>query len=183
LDTRTTAAIVRAPTNKKRLRLFLRDYRVVEALVGLSEGQTLASYLASRKKYMNLQEVLWVGTGERLPHVSLQVTQILWASSADGDLPITPANVTAAPRSVEISLESGLVAQAGLILVEQQRLSDYLETSPNFLPLRDVRLLPRDVVMGDVVINQEAIQMVRELSVDDEHHIPTGGPASEARPF
>jgi hypothetical protein len=168
LDTQATGTVARAPTHTKRLRLFLRDYRVIEARVGFTEGQTLSSYLASRKKYMNLIDVLWVGTGEQLRHVSLQVSQILWASAADNDIPITAAHPAAAPRSVEISLESGLVAHAGLALVENQRLSDYLESSPQFIPLRDVRLLPRDVIMGDMAINRDAIQMVRELSGESD---------------
>jgi hypothetical protein len=183
VDTQATGAALRTATHSKRLRLFLRDYRVVEARVGFTEGQTVASYLASRKKYMNLQDVFWVGTGEKLPHVSLQVAQILWASAADGDIPVTHAHSAGPPRLVEISLESGLVARAGLTLVANQRLSDYLETSPQFIPLRDMRLLPRDVDMGDMVINQDAIQMVRELHPGDDDHLWTGGAAADTAPF
>ena len=52
---------------------------------------------------------------------------------------------------------------------ENQRLADYLEAQPQFLPLRNAQLLrsgrpPKEVNMslGDVVLNQSAIQAVWE---------------------
>src|SRR5690606_6376071 len=43
----------------RRLRIFLRDFRMLEATVHLAEGQALASYFANRKSYVNLNAAHW----------------------------------------------------------------------------------------------------------------------------
>lgn len=151
------------PNPARRLRLFLRDHRVLDANVHVAQGQYLATYLASRNRYVNLTAIDWMGTGERIPHMALKVNQILWASSQDGELPLTNALAAAAARRVELELEGGYVLGAGLLLMQHQRLSDYLQSSPSFVPLRDSTLLPRGRTLGDVVVNQESIQVVREI--------------------
>ncbi|MEJ2185352.1 MAG: hypothetical protein P8Z36_05380, partial [Gemmatimonadota bacterium] len=62
----------------------------------VAQGQYLATYLASRNRYVNLTAIDWMGTGERIPHMALKVNQILWASSQDGELPLTNALAAAA---------------------------------------------------------------------------------------
>ncbi|MEJ2678242.1 MAG: hypothetical protein P8174_04095 [Gemmatimonadota bacterium] len=64
---------------------------------------------------------------------------------------------------MELELEGGYVLGAGLLLMEHQRLSDYLQSAPPFVPLRDTTLLPRGRSLGDIVVNQESIQVVREI--------------------
>ena len=68
-----------------------------------------------------------------------------------------------------MQLDGGLLVRAHLVLSENQRLADYLEAQPQFLPLRNAQLLrsgrpPKEVNMslGDVVLNQLAIQAVWE---------------------
>jgi hypothetical protein len=39
----------------RRLRLFLRDFRMIEAQISLAEGQALMQYFASRKQYVNMR--------------------------------------------------------------------------------------------------------------------------------
>ncbi|HKJ92003.1 MAG TPA: hypothetical protein VJ957_02490 [Longimicrobiales bacterium] len=157
----------------RRLRLFLRDHRVLDANVHVAQGQYLATYLASRNRYVNLTSVDWMGTGEHVPHMALKVSQILWGSSEDGELPLTNALAAAAARRVELELEGGYLLGAGLLLMEHQRLSDYLQSAPAFVPLRDSALLPRGRSLGDVVVNQDAIQVVREVS-PEESDMPVG---------
>jgi hypothetical protein len=157
-----------APT---RLRLFLRDHRVLDADVRIPQGQTLATYLASRNRYVNLTGVDWVGTGSTVQHMALKVTTILWASSHVGDLLLTTALGSGPARRVRLELTGGYLLSAGLLLVRNQRLSDYLQAAPAFVPLRDAELLPRHTSLGDIVVNQEAIQAVRE-------ELP-GGPRAE----
>src|SRR5690606_11586941 len=55
----------------RRLRFFLRDFRMVEAHVALAEGQSLTSCLTHRKTYINLQDALWQSTGEKVDHAVL----------------------------------------------------------------------------------------------------------------
>jgi hypothetical protein len=146
----------------RRLRLFLRDHRVLDADARVPRGQSLSTYLASRTRYVNLTGIDWVGTRETIPHMALKVNSILWASSRDDDVQITGAIRTGVPRRVDVELEGGYMLAAGLLLMENQRLSDYLQSAPSFIPLQDAALQPRGRALGDVVVNQRAIQAVRE---------------------
>ena len=152
----------------RRLRLFLRDHRVLDANARVPRGQFLSTYLASRTRYVNLTGVDWVGTGEEVSHMALKVDKILWATSQDGELPLTSALAAVAARRVEVELEGGYLLAAGLLLVQNQRLSDYLQSAPPFIPLRNATLRPRSKSLGDIVINQEAIQVVREVGTHAE---------------
>jgi hypothetical protein len=147
----------------RRLRLFLRDHRVLDASARVPEGQTLATYLATRTRYVNLTEIDRLGTGEVVPHMALKVDTLLWAASRDGDVPLTNAVTASDARRVDVEMEGGYVVSAGLLLVDAQRLSDYLQSAPTFIPLRAAVLRPRGKPLGDIVVNQDAIQVVREF--------------------
>lgn len=150
----------------RRLRIFLRDHRVLDANAKVPRGQFLSTYLASRNRYVNLTGINWLGTGETVPHMALKVDKILWAASQDGRLSLTSAQAAGSARRVEVELEGGYLLSAGLLLVTNQRLSDYLQSAPPFVPLQEAELQPRDKVLGDVVVNQDAIQVVREVGTD-----------------
>lgn len=167
------------PNPPRRLRLFLRDHRVLDANARVPRGQYLSTYLASRTRYVNLTGVDWLGTGEKVGHMALKVDKVLWAASQDGELGLTNARGSDT-RRVEIELEGGYLLSAGLLLVANQRLSDYLQSAPAFVPLQNAELRPRDKVLGDVVVNQDAIQVVRELDAE-ETDLP-GALAEEAEP-
>ena len=53
---------------------------------------------------------------------------------------------------MEVELEGGYLLSAGLLLVENQRLSDYLQGAPPFVPLQRAQLWPREKELGDVVV-------------------------------
>ncbi len=153
----------------RRLRLFLRDFRMVEAQISLAEGQSLMQYFANRKQYVNMRGARWASTNESVRFAVLRVDQVLWAAAMDNDIPLMPGSGSA-PREVELQLDGGLLVRAGMIIGEGQRLSDYLESQPQFLPVRNAQLLrsgrpPKEVnvVLGDVVLNQQAIQAVWEV--------------------
>jgi hypothetical protein len=154
----------------RRLRFFLRDFRMVEASVAVAHGQSLSSCLTHRKSYVNLQDTQWSSTGERIEHAVLKIEQVLWAAAVDTDVPLVNAAL-AVPRAVDLQLDGGLHVRAGLNTGDRQRLGDYLESAGPFIPLRGAVLLqsgrpPRrtNVVLGDVVVNQAAIQAVWEVS-------------------
>ena len=151
------------PNPARRLRLFLRDHRVLDANARVPRGQFLSTYLASRTRYVNLTGIDWLGTGEKVPHMVLKVDKVLWAASQDGELALSSARASGSARRVEVELEGGYLLSAGLLLVENQRLSDYLQSAPAFVPLQEAELRPRSKTLGDVVVNQEAIQVVREV--------------------
>lgn len=157
----------------RRLRIFLRDFRMLEATVSLADGQALASYFAHRKSYINLSAALWTGTGDSVKHAVLRVEQVLWAASLDHDIPLTSASVHGVGRAVEMQLDGGLLLRGSLSLGDQQRVSDYLEIASPFIPVSDAALLrsgrpPQkvNVDLGGVVLNQDAIQAIWEI--DDQ---------------
>jgi hypothetical protein len=156
----------------RRLRIFLRDFRLVEATVNLAEGQALASYFSHRRSYVNLRGAHWTGTEDHVAHAALRVGQVVWASAPDGDIPLTNASAMTKGCDVEVQLDGGLLVRGALVLSENQRLSDYLETAGPFVPMLNAQLLrsgrpPKqvNVHLGDVVLNQDAIQAVWEVGV------------------
>lgn len=160
----------RLPT--RRLRLFLRDFRQVDAITRVAEGQSLTSFCASRRSYINLQEARWT-TGDAADFVVLRVSQLLWAASLDGDVPLVQPIPSAPGRIVEMHLDGGLFLRASLMTGPLQRLGDYLESAGQFIPLQHAQLLrtgrpPRDVnvVLGDITLNQDAIQAMWEFRMN-----------------
>lgn len=159
--------------------MFLRDFRMIEAFVSVAEGQSLSSYFAHRRTYVNLRAAHWGDASSDRTHAVLRIDQILWATEPDGDMPLVSASGGGRRRSVEVQLEGGLLLRGGLPMGEQQRLSDFLESTSNFIALQDTHLLrsgrpPKqtNVVLGSVVVNQAAIQALWEVS-------PAGPPVSE----
>lgn len=155
----------------RRLRLFLRDFRMVDAQISLAEGQSLMQYFASRRQYVNMRGARWASTTEDIKHAVLKIEQVLWASALDNDIALSTATTFTQPREVEIQLEGGLLVRAGLSIGEGQRLSDYLESQPQFIPIRNAQLLrsgrpPKEVnvTLGDIVLNQAAVQAIWELA-------------------
>jgi hypothetical protein len=162
-----------------RLRLFLRDFRMIEAHVSLAEKQSLASFFASRKSYLNLRDARWSSDGPPMPHVVLRVDQVLWASAPDEDVPLMSASLPSLPRTIEVQTDGGLLVRGGLTLGAQQRLSDYLEAAGGFIPLHGAVLLRSgrpvkevNVNLGNVVVNQAGLQAAWEVLADD--HLTAG---------
>lgn len=180
---------LRSPT--KRLRIFLRDFRMVEAIVNIGDGQTLTSFFSHRRSYLNLRSARWIGTGDRADHAVLRIDQVLWATAPDGDVLLTHASQHTTGRPIELQLDYGLLVRASLSMSEHQRLSDYLESAGTFVPLLNAQLLrsgrpPKkvNVHLGDIVLNQLGIQAVWqipspdfELIIDDARDI-----AADSRP-
>ena len=147
----------------RRVQLFLRDHRVLDATAAVPDGEDLATFLASRNRYLNLTDVEWVGTGDRVPHMALKIGTVLWASTEDGSLPLTGPPPADEVRRVEVELEGGYLIAAELQVAEGQRLTDYLHAASAFVPLREAELRPRQKQLGDVVVNQASVQVVREI--------------------
>jgi hypothetical protein len=97
----------------------------------------------------------------------------------DGDIALTQATSPAAPREVEVQLDGGLLMRAGMFLSDGQRLSDYLETQPQFIPMRSVELLrsgrpPKEVnvTLGDIALNQAGVQAMWETPLARAERAP-----------
>jgi hypothetical protein len=136
---------------------------VLAADTRVAQGQDLFTYLSSRTRYINLTDAEWMGTRERVEFLALKVDRILWAASEDGELELTRARAVHADTRVELELEGGYLIAAKLLLIQDQRVSDYLRSAPPFIPLCDAQLRPRGKRLGNVVVNQDGIQIVTEL--------------------
>ena len=153
----------RGPGNRPRaVQLCLRDNALVEGTVFAADGQTLPACLGNRKGWVNLTSVHFLSTGEKQPHIAVQTNRILWASSPNGEIPLIAGSSGMNSRPVELQLEGGVSLRGDLGLAPKQRLSDYLAAFGDFIPLRDARLLPAGHALGDVAVNQEAIERLRE---------------------
>lgn len=152
-----------AKPEPKRIRVVLRDHALLEARVHIAGGQFLITFLAGRKRYISLTKSVWMATEEPVDYMLLKVDRILWVSSPDQAIPLMNVLGATAPKQVEISVEGGLVIRAGLALGARQRLSDYLATAQEFIPLTNAIALPREAVLGDIALNQDAIRSIREI--------------------
>lgn len=148
---------------------------MVEASISVAEGQSLQQYFANRKQYVNMRAAKWASSDEQVRHAVLKVEQVLWAAALDNDIPLINAAAQGTPREVEIQLDGGLLVRAGLSIGEGQRLSDYLEAQPQFIPVRAAQLLRSgrpakevNVALGDIVLNQMAVQAMWEVAAQKQ---------------
>lgn len=163
----------RMPT--RRLRIFLRDFRMIEAQASFAEGQSLATYFTNRKSYLNLRGAQWASTSVDIKHAVLRLDQVLWVAAPDADVDLTHASMPPHQRLVELQLDGGLLIRASLLMGERQRLSDFLESAGEFIPMTGAQLLrsgrpPRqvNVTLGEIVLNQAAVQAVWEVGAQAE---------------
>jgi hypothetical protein len=154
---------------RRKLRFFLRDFRLAEAFALLPDGLSLSSYLANRRGYLHLLDLQWHPSAERIDFAVLRTAQVMYAAAMEKGVPLVNTVPAAKPHGVEILLEGGLFLRGGLMLSPRQRLGDFLEAAGAFVPLHGVTLLrsgrpPRghNVTWGDIVVNQDTIQAVWE---------------------
>jgi len=166
-------------SDQKRIRLVLRDHSVLEARAHVASGQFLIPYLSGRKRYISLTGAVWLATDEPVDYMVLKVDRILWVSSPDSSIPLMNVMGTSATRQVEISLEGGLVLHANMSLGQRQRLSDYLASAPDFIPLIDAAVSPRNSPLGDIALNQDAVRSIREVRDARPGAMPPAPPAAE----
>lgn len=170
-----------ARTRTGRLRLFLRDFRMVEANATFAEGQSLTMWLGQRRAWITLLDAEWVGTAERSAMVVLRVQQVLWVEAQGDGVSVVSSSAAPAPRDVEVRLEGGLVLRGQLPMHGGQRLPDYLEAVGSFVPLLHAQLLrsgrpPRktNLVLRDMVIHRDSIQTVSEVSAPSLSELRAG---------
>lgn len=163
----------------RRLRIILRDHAVLEARVHIASGQYLISFLAGRKRYISLTKCVWLATDEPVDYMLLKVDRILWVNAPDDGIPLMNVLGTNAPRNVEISVEGGMQIRATLSLGTRQRLSDYLASAPDFIPLLRAQVLPRGADLGDIALNQDAVRSIREVRDTGPGEPPVGVPEVE----
>jgi hypothetical protein len=141
----------------------LRSGRTVDGSIHISRGQPLIDMLAMKKSYLNLTGARWSEDGDRVPHLSLRVQEILWVMPRDGALILSSAAPTSqSPRKVELHLVDGSTLTVTVGLASELRMSDYFESSPSFLPIWDVSgAIPEE--SRRLAVYEGAIMAIREL--------------------
>lgn len=156
-----------AKKTPRRVRFRLRDSRVLEGNVFLTERDYLAPFLCNRRRCISVTDAEWLGTGAaRVEHVVLPTAAVLWALAVDKDVPLVQIPPAAQPRTVELQLEDGAVAHVTLYLVPDHRLSDWFDAVDLFIPAADVTLRPRGVELGEVAVNRDAVRLMREIPAE-----------------
>jgi hypothetical protein len=150
---------------RRLVRFQMRGGRIVEGNIHVTEGQSLSVFLATRRVLASLTEARWVGPGMHVvPHLALRTEKIIWASSLDDALPIsTNVRAVAKPRWAELVLDDGSVMQTALYMAEEQRLTDYFDSAPLFLPVMQATMVGADRMLGALAINTGALVAIREI--------------------
>ncbi len=157
-----------AQFTRRLVRFMVRGGRIVEGNIHVTEGQSLAVFLQTRRYLTSITEARWIGPGMQvLPHMAIRTEKLLWAGSLDDALPIsTNQRPTSTPRWAELTLDDGVVMQAGLYIADEQRLTDYFDAAPAFLPVTQATIAGSDKLLGPVAVNTSAIIAVREIEKD-----------------
>ncbi len=153
---------------KKVVTMRLRGGRELSGLIHIAEGQPLSDYLSVRGAFLNLTEVRWqspAGSAAPLPHVGIAMTRVVWIAPVDGSLHLTSAaHPTSQEREIELVLADGQTLHVMLYLPDELRTSDYFESGPGFIPLRNVREQGQGTTLrfDRLALNKEAIVAIRE---------------------
>lgn len=150
---------------RRLVRLTLKDGLGVEGNVHVTEGQSLGVFLTTRRYMTSLTEARWTDTeAPVLPHLALRTDKIVYASSLDEGLPVaTNVRPTLNPRWAEFILADGTVMHVGLHIAEEQRMTDYFDSAPAFLPVVQASVVGSDRLLGPVSVNTSKIVALREI--------------------
>lgn len=150
---------------RRLVRLTMTGGRSIEGNVHVTEGQSLGVFLTTRRYMTSLTEARWMDPeGPVLPHLALRTDGVVFATSLDDGLPIaTNARPTPNPRWAEFTLDDGMVMHAGLHIAEEQRMTDYFDSAPAFLPVVQASLVGSERLLGPISVNTSKIVALREI--------------------
>lgn len=150
---------------RRLVRFVMYGGRIVEGNIHVTEGQSLAVFLTTRRYLTSLTEARWIGPGMQvLPHLAIRTDKIMYATSLDDGLPIsTIARPTATPRWAEFTVEDGTIMHVGLHIAEEQRMTDYFDSAPLFLPVVQATIIGQERLLGPISVNTSRLIAVREV--------------------
>jgi hypothetical protein len=151
--------------SRRRVQLVLRNGRVVEGNIHVTEGQSLTLFLGTRRFFVNLTEAIW-GDDDAYewPHVAIRADHVCWAAPLQNSLTVSSTEPpTGHTRWAELVLDDGVILQVALYIAEEQRLTDYIDAASGFLPVREAILVHSSGRLGEVVVNTGAVLAIREI--------------------
>ena len=152
---------------KLPIRILLRGDRSLDGMMHVPEGQSLTAFLGMKSYFLNLTDVRGLDgrpEEERIDHLCIRISQILWVVPLDGALSLSSAaSPLGGSRQVELDLVGGIKLRVTLSIAEEQRMSDYFDSNTSFVPLRSAQVLRTREVIDRLAVNHEAILTIREL--------------------
>jgi hypothetical protein len=151
---------------QRPVRLLLRGNRPLEGKMHVAEGQSLIGFLDSKKAFLNLTSVRWLdgrGSETALPHLSIRISQIVWVVPLDSSLSLSSAvSPTEDSREVVLDLVGDMTLTVRLHIAREQRMSDYFDSNPSFVPLRSAQVRDSGDVIERLAVNHQAILTIGE---------------------
>jgi general secretion pathway protein E len=145
----------------RRIEILTKDHGLFEASVLMPDGQALAAYIATRGGSLHLADAD-VG-GERVEQLTIRQNHVIHARPLESDVPV----VISVPgereeRAVELTLSGGVMVRGRFPMVPGQSLREHFMAAGAFPVLLGASQLD-GTSMGDLAVNQYAIESVRDL--------------------
>lgn len=151
---------------QRPVRILLQGNRSLEGMMHVAEGQSLIGFLDGKKAFLNLTSVRWLdgrGSDAALPHLSIRISQIVWVVPVDASLGLSSAvSPTEDSREVVLDLVGDRTLTVRLHIAHEQRMSDYFDSNPSFVPLRSAQVRDSGDVIERLAVNHRAILTIRE---------------------
>ena len=151
---------------RKSIAVHMVGGRTLFGEIHIAEGKSLTGFLGEKKHFLNVTNTRWEGSTEDtiLPHLSLRLSNIVWVEPLDGSLYLTSAErPTDAGRRVELHLVGGLTLSVTLNIAAELRMSDYFDSGPAFIPLRQAQVRSTGRTIDRLAVNHQALVAIREL--------------------
>lgn len=150
---------------RRAVRLRFLDGRSMEGHLHVPEGQSLVGFLGMRRSFLNVTDARWLDGGDgALPHVGIRLGHVVWVVPVDPAFALHQASVPPdSTRSVELGLEGGLVLRVRLQIADEQRMSDFFDGNPDFVPLRAVEVGTDPDRIERMAVRRDAIRTIREV--------------------
>jgi hypothetical protein len=153
-----------SPFKRRLVRFVLQHGRVVEGNIHVTDGQALATFIATRP-FVSLTEARWVSPESGvMAHLAVRGDQILWSAALDDALPVSTMQPPAdSPRWAELTMDDGTVLHVGLYLAAEQRLTDYVDSASGYLPVLQGNVVGQNRLLGPIAVNKSAILAICEI--------------------
>ena len=165
----TSSSFPKAPSHlqKKIVQVLLRGGQSLEGTIHIPEGLPLLNFLGEKRYFLNLTSVRKTGAPaeeEPVDHLSLRLSNLVWVIPMDVTLHVShAASPTDSSRTVELQLVDGMTLSVNLEVAEEQRMSDFLDANPGFVPLWSAQVSSASRTIERLAVNQEAILAIREV--------------------
>ena len=152
-----------SPFQQRRVRVAAEGQARTEGDVHVTQGQTLSAFLHSRRHFLSLTSATQEA-GTEWAHVAIRIESVLWVRPLDAELLLaTPMTENQSGRPAELVLTDGARLHVELRIAAEQRLTDYIDVPPFFLPVYEAKDLETAESLGELALNTRRILSIREL--------------------